>query len=216
MNIETSINSAIVVDWLCRYADTISENRELLTALDAAIGDADHGINMERGFTEVKQRLNVSADEEFGSIFKAIGMTLLSKVGGASGPLYGTLFLRMGMALAGKTSMTAAEFAAALAAGVDGIRQRGSARPGDKTMIDALTPAVITLQQRLDDYEGLCEALRAAADTAEAGARATIPMQANKGRASYLGPRSIGHQDPGATSAYLLIKSAADTFCGAS
>ena len=209
----TTIESTILIEWIRSYADEIARNQEYLTTLDAAIGDADHGINMARGFGEVKQRLALIADEDFGTIFKSIGMTLLSKVGGASGPLYGTLFLRMGIAAVGKQSLTAEEFAAAMANGVEGIRQRGSARPGDKTMVDALTPAVIALQQALDNYATLCEALHEAVAAAEAGMKATIPMQANKGRASYLGPRSIGHQDPGATSAYLLIKCAAETVC---
>lgn len=207
------IESSVLIDWISRYADKIAENKELLTLLDAAIGDADHGLNMARGFGEVKQRLTTTVCDDFGAFFKTIGMTLLSKVGGASGPLYGTLFLRMGMSTAGKNSMTAGEFATALASGVDGIRQRGSARLGDKTMVDALMPAVVALQQALDNYATPCDALRAAAEAAEGGMKATIPMQASKGRASYLGPRSVGHQDPGATSAYLLILSAAEAFC---
>jgi dihydroxyacetone kinase-like protein len=210
-----TIESPILIDWLSRYADKIAENTELLTRLDAAIGDADHGLNMARGFGEVKQRLASYDCDDFGSFFKTIGMTLLSKVGGASGPLYGTLFLRMGMASAGKTSLTSDEFATALAAGVDGIRQRGSARLGDKTMVDALMPAVVALQQALDNYATPCAALHSAAAAAEAGMKATIPMQASKGRASYLGPRSVGHQDPGATSAYLLILSATEAVCQA-
>jgi len=208
-----TIDNFVVIDWILRYATKISENKELLTTLDAAIGDADHGLNMARGFEEVRQRLATHVSDDFGQLFKTIGMTLLSKVGGASGPLYGTLFLRMGMAAADKTVLTPDEFAAALAGGIDGIRQRGSARPGDKTMIDALLPAVLALQQALDNYAGLCDALQAATAAAETGMKATIPMQASKGRASYLGPRSVGHQDPGATSAYLLILSAAEAFC---
>lgn len=208
-----TIDNATVIDWILRYAAKITANKDLLTTLDAAIGDADHGLNMDRGFEEVRQRLAAHVTDDFGQLFKTIGMTLLSKVGGASGPLYGTLFLRMGMASADKTELTPNEFAAALAGGVEGIRQRGSARPGDKTMVDALLPAVLALQQALDNYATLCDALKAASAAAEAGMKATIPMQASKGRASYLGPRSIGHQDPGATSAYLLILSAAEVFC---
>ncbi|MFN3979309.1 MAG: dihydroxyacetone kinase subunit DhaL [Caldilinea sp.] len=212
MTIRT-IDNAIVIDWILRYAAKIAANKDLLTTLDAAIGDADHGLNMDRGFEEVRQRLAAHVTDDFGQLFKTIGMTLLSKVGGASGPLYGTLFLRMGMASADKTELTPNEFAAALAGGVEGVRQRGSARPGDKTMVDALLPAVLALQQALDNYATLCDALQVASAAAEAGMKATIPMQASKGRASYLGPRSIGHQDPGATSAYLLILSAAEVFC---
>lgn len=210
-----TIENAILIDWILRYAKKISENKDLLTTLDAAIGDADHGLNMDRGFEEVRQRLENHVSDDFGQLFKTVGMTLLSKVGGASGPLYGTLFLRMGMASANKTIMEPREFAAALVSGVDGVRQRGSARPGDKTMVDALLPAVIALQQALDNYATLCEALQASAAAAEAGMKATIPMQASKGRASYLGPRSVGHQDPGATSSYLLILSAAEVICEA-
>lgn len=209
------VESAVLVDWILRFADKILENKEMLTALDAAIGDADHGINMARGMEEVRRRLAVYVDEDLGALFKTIGMTLLSKVGGASGPLYGTLFLRMGVASSGKSELTNEEFAAALAAGVDGVRQRGSARIGDKTMVDALLPAMVALQRALEDHASLCEAMQAAMRAAEEGMKATIPMQASKGRASYLGPRSIGHQDPGATSAYLLVSSAAEAICQA-
>ena len=215
MTSDTTLNIAILTDWINRYANQISDNKAYLTELDAAIGDADHGINMQHGFEAVQQRLPGFAGEPMSVFFKNIGMTLLSKVGGASGPLYGTLFLRMGMASADKSTLTPTEFAEALAAGVEGIRQRGSARPGDKTMVDALTPAVLALHQALGNGATLCEALQAAAAAGEAGMKATISMQAYKGRASYLGPRSIGHQDPGATSAYLLIKSAAESFCPA-
>jgi len=210
-----TIEIATMIAWMNRYADKISEHQALLTALDAAIGDADHGINMQRGFEEVRMRLAHEHVDDLGILFKGIGMTLLSKVGGASGPLYGTLFLRMGLVAAGKATLTPTEFASAVAAGVEGIRQRGSARPGDKTMVDALMPAIIALHQALDDGGALCEALQAAAAAAEAGMKATIPMQAYKGRASYLGPRSVGHQDPGATSAFLLIQSAAESLCAA-
>lgn len=209
------IQKSTLIDWITIYAQEISTNKEQLTALDAAIGDADHGINMDRGFTEVMQRMPSLREQDIGSFFKGVGMTLLSKVGGASGPLYGTLFLRMGMASGGKEELSLTELAAQLSAGVDGIRQRGSARPGDKTMIDALAPAIAALQEAADAGQETCPALEAAAAAAEAGMKATIPMQASKGRASYLGPRSIGHQDPGATSAWLLIKAAAQAACSA-
>lgn len=209
------IQKSTLVDWITIYANEISANKEQLTALDAAIGDADHGINMARGFGEVLQRLPALQEQDLGGLFKGVGMTLLSKVGGASGPLYGTLFLRMGMAAGGKEELSLAEFAADLSAGVDGIRQRGSARPGDKTMIDALAPAIAALQEAADAGMDACQALEAATAAAESGMKATIPMQASKGRASYLGPRSIGHQDPGATSAWLLVKAAAGAVCGA-
>lgn len=209
------VENAVLIDWMLRFADKIAENKEMLTTLDAAIGDADHGINMARGMEEVRRRLAVHVDEDLGVFFKTIGMTLLSKVGGASGPLYGTLFLRMGIASAGKSELTDGEFAAAFVSGVDGVRQRGSARLGDKTMVDALLPAMLALQRELEDHASLCEAMEAAMQAAEEGMKATIPMQASKGRASYLGPRSIGHQDPGATSAYLLVLSAAEAICQA-
>lgn len=209
------IQKSTLIDWITIYAEEISANKEQLTALDAAIGDADHGINMDRGFSEVLLRLPALQEQDLGGVFKGVGMTLLSKVGGASGPLYGTLFLRMGMAAAGKEELSLAEFAAELSAGVDGIRQRGSARPGDKTMIDALAPAIAALQEATDAGMDACQALETAAAAAEAGMTATIPMQASKGRASYLGPRSIGHQDPGATSAWLLVNAAASAVCSA-
>lgn len=215
MTSTSMLGITVLIDWMQRYADKITEHEPLLTALDAEIGDADHGINMQRGFEEVRMRLVHERTDDLGAFFKSVGMTLLSKVGGASGPLYGTLFLRMGMVAAGKRTLTPTEFASAVAAGVEGIRQRGSARPGDKTMVDALTPAIIALHQALDDGATLCAALQAAALAGEAGMKATIPMQAYKGRASYLGPRSIGHQDPGATSAFLLIQSAAESICAA-
>ncbi|MCB0057436.1 MAG: dihydroxyacetone kinase subunit L, partial [Caldilineaceae bacterium] len=141
------IQKSTLIDWITIYAQEISTNKEQLTALDAAIGDADHGINMDRGFTEVMQRMPSLREQDIGSFFKGVGMTLLSKVGGASGPLYGTLFLRMGMASGGKEELSLTELAAQLSAGVDGIRQRGSARPGDKTMIDALAPALGSLEK---------------------------------------------------------------------
>jgi len=207
------IQKSTLIDWITIYTQEISTNKELLTTLDAAIGDADHGINMDRGFGEVLLRLPALQEQDLGAFFKGVGMTLLSKVGGASGPLYGTLFLRMGMAAGGKEELSLAEFAADLSAGVDGIRQRGSARPGDKTMVDALAPAIAALQEAAEAGATACQALEAAATAAEAGMKATIPMQASKGRASYLGPRSIGHQDPGATSAWLLVKAAATAVC---
>lgn len=209
----TTIDRVLLTEWIVNCAQKMRVHRDWLTALDAAIGDADHGVNMERGFDEVGARLAGYGGEECGALCKLVGMTLLAKVGGASGPLYGTFFLRMGLVAAGKQQLTESEFAAAFAGGVDGIRQRGSARLGDKTMVDALLPAALALQQALDNYHPLCAALRSAAAAAETGMRATIPMQASKGRASYLGPRSVGHQDPGATSAWLLVLSAAEVVC---
>jgi phosphoenolpyruvate---glycerone phosphotransferase subunit DhaL len=198
-----------VVEWIRRYAAAIAEKKQYLTELDAAIGDGDHGINMDRGMSEVCAKLDGLAERDIGAILNAVGMTLLSKVGGAAGPLYGTLFMRFSKETAGKLELDGNEFAAALEAGLTGIQQRGSAHPGEKTMVDALAPAVDALRQALDCGADLPAALRTAASAARTGAELTIPMQATKGRASYLGPRSVGHQDPGATSAQLLIEAAA-------
>lgn len=189
--------------WLERLAGLLAEQAGPLTELDAAIGDADHGINMERGFNAVKERvLAQAAGKDLGTVLKQVGTTLVSTVGGAGGPLYGTFFLRMGQSADGKSELDARELRDALAAGVEGVRQRGRAQPGEKTMLDALVPAL----------EALDAALAAGSDNraAEEGSRATVPMLARKGRASYLGERSIGHQDPGATSSALLIRSLAE------
>jgi dihydroxyacetone kinase-like protein len=199
-----------VLEWIRRYAQAIAEHKTQLTELDAALGDGDHGINMDRGMSEVAAKLPGLADRDIGSILNAVGMTLLSKVGGAAGPLYGTFFMRFSKEAGGGQELDGAAFLGGLAAGVQGIQQRGSAQPGEKTMVDALAPAVAALRQALAEGSDLPAALRRAAEAAEAGAAATIPMQASKGRASYLGPRSIGQQDPGATSAHLLVNAAAE------
>lgn len=206
-----TITQEQIVRWMQLFAARVTAATEYLTQLDAAIGDADHGVNMERGFSEVVLRLPELAQQDMGGLLKGIGMTLLSKVGGASGPLYGTLFLRMAQGAAGKSTLTVAEFVAGLEAGIAGIQQRGSARPGEKTMIDALLPAMAALRLALAEGAGFTAALAAAAAAANTGMAATIPMQATKGRASYLGPRSVGHQDPGATSASMLVQAAAET-----
>ena len=179
-----------------------------MTELDAAIGDADHGSNMDRGFSEVKTELAKSAPTGIGAIFKVAATTLIKTVGGASGPLYGTFFLRAGAACPDVPEVQAADVAAMFRAGIDGIVQRGKADLGDKTMVDALIPARDAMAG-VDDVGTIME--RAAA-AAEAGMQATIAMQARKGRASYLGARSVGHADPGATSAYLLMRAAADVW----
>jgi phosphoenolpyruvate---glycerone phosphotransferase subunit DhaL len=199
-----------IVVWIRRYAAMIAEQKAYLTELDAAVGDGDHGINMDRGMAEVITKLDSLAGRDIGAILNAVGMILLSKVGGAAGPLYGTFFMRFSKETASKFELTGGEFAAALNAGLTGIQQRGSARRGEKTMVDALAPAVEALRQALADGAALPAALESAAAAAGEGAEMTIPMQATKGRASYLGPRSIGHQDPGATSAHLLIETAAE------
>lgn len=202
-----------ITEWIRRFAASIAENKVYLTELDAAIGDGDHGINMDRGFSEVIAKLPGFAEQDIGALLKSVGMTLLSKVGGASGPLYGTLYMRFSMVAAGKGALTDTEFVDGLVAGVAGIQQRGSARLGEKTMVDVLLPAVTALQAAVDGGSEFCPALQLAEQVAADGMQATIAMQASKGRASYLGPRSIGHQDPGATSAYLLVKTAFETVC---
>jgi phosphoenolpyruvate---glycerone phosphotransferase subunit DhaL len=207
------ITKVQILEWIRTYAVAIAENKAYLTELDAAIGDADHGINMARGFDEVASRLPGLEHEEISTILRTVGMTLLSKVGGASGPLYGTLFMRLSMATAGKQELTDADFLEGLTSGMIGIQQRGSAHVGEKTMVDVLSPAMDAFAAALAVGMPLCDALHASLQAAAEGLHATIAMQATKGRASYLGSRSIGHQDPGATSAYLLVKAAVETLC---
>ncbi|MER2600642.1 MAG: dihydroxyacetone kinase subunit DhaL [Caldilineales bacterium] len=182
--------------WLRCFRQTIGDNKEYLTRLDSAIGDADHGANMDRGFGAVVDKLPSLADKDLGAILKAVGMTLISTVGGAGGPLYGTWFMRAGVALDGKQEASAQDLLAAFEAGLAGVQQRGKATTGEKTMLDALAPACQALQGALAQGESAAAALQMAAEAAEQGAAATIPMLATKGRASYLGERSIGHQDP--------------------
>jgi len=205
-----AVDSATVMAWLQRSANVLREQRTYLTDLDAAIGDADHGANMDRGFTAVMAKLQAEgAPADIGAILKTVGATLVSTVGGASGPLYGTAFLRAGMKLAGKEELTPGDVEDALQAALEGIKARGKAHAGEKTMIDALEPAITAYSAALGDGHDLSAALDAAATAAEEGMRATIPMLATKGRASYLGERSIGHQDPGATSSALLLRAMA-------
>jgi dihydroxyacetone kinase-like protein len=207
-----SITYTFVLNWVKAYGAVIADNRDYLTALDSAIGDADHGTNMDRGMRNVLERLDGLDGNDIGAALKAVGMALVSSVGGAGGPLYGTLFIQMGGATAGKEELGLADWAQAVKAAVDGVQARGKAEPGDKTMVDALLPAAQTLREAADQGADVAQALRRAADAAQEGMKATIELVARKGRASYLGPRSAGHQDPGATSSYLLMKSAADVF----
>jgi phosphoenolpyruvate---glycerone phosphotransferase subunit DhaL len=203
------IDAAAVERWIRAFAAAVAENEQELTRLDSAIGDADHGANMNRGLKAVLAKLDQASPGGPAALLKQTGMTLVSTVGGASGPLYGTFFLRMATAIGDTDTVDQKLFAAALRAGVDGVVARGKAEAGDKTMYDALAPAVDALDAALggEDAGG---ALQAAADAAAQGRDATTPMQARKGRASYLGERSVGHQDPGATSAALLLQAAAD------
>jgi dihydroxyacetone kinase-like protein len=195
-------------DWLRDLAKTLHENAGYLTELDAAIGDADHGTNMDRGFTAIVAVLDETTFSSVDELLKKAGMTLVSKVGGASGPLYGTFFLRFGTALAG-VEITPASVGEALKAGVGGILARGKPELGDKTMYDAWAPALEAYDAAVAGGSDLAGALGAAAEGAAKGRDATTPLVARKGRASYLGERSAGHQDPGATSTALLLESAA-------
>jgi dihydroxyacetone kinase-like protein len=206
-----TVDVAALGRWIDAFAAEVSENRGLLTQLDSAIGDADHGSNLDRGMSAVVAALAEHPPESVGALFKRVGMTLVSTVGGASGPLYGTLFLRMANAAGEVQSLDGAGVAKVFRAGLDGVVARGKALAGDKTMFDALAPAVDALDAALAKPVSLAEALQAAVAAAGAGRDATIPMIARKGRASYLGERSAGHQDPGATSVTLLISSAATT-----
>jgi dihydroxyacetone kinase-like protein len=202
-----------VVRWIRAFAAEIGTNKEQLTELDAAIGDGDHGINMDRGMSAVLGKLDAAGqDQDIGALLKNVGMTLVSTVGGAGGPLYGTLFMQMGTALPGKAVIGPDDWTAALDAAVSGVQARGKAEPGDKTMIDALIPARDALKTALVGGASFEDALTRSADAAGQGMRDTIPLVARKGRASYLGERSAGHQDPGATSSHLLLEAAAETW----
>lgn len=185
--------------------ETMAAHKEYLTELDSAIGDADHGINMNRGFQKVHDKLSAGSYSDLGGLFKDVGMTLMGSVGGASGPLYGTLFMRMSSKLAGRQDVDAASLAEALEEGLKGIVALGKAQLQDKTMVDALTPAVDALKNVAAAGVGLSDALEAGVEAAKSGMESTIPLVARKGRASYLGERSAGHQDPGATSVYLIL-----------
>ncbi|WP_368163756.1 dihydroxyacetone kinase subunit DhaL [Aeromonas sp. R6-2] len=194
-----------IVAWLQACAGVFERERDVLTGLDTDIGDGDHGINMQRGFAKVAEKLPSVADKDIGQILKTTGMTLLSSVGGASGPLYGTFFIRAAAVADAHQCLSLAELQQMLGEGVEGVVARGRAEPGDKTMCDAWWPALAALGQAQVRGAELPQALAEAVAAAEQGARDTIPMQARKGRASYLGERSIGHQDPGATSTCLLL-----------
>ena len=206
------ITSDDMVAWIQLAAEVFRGEKEHLTALDSAIGDADHGINMDRGFQAVLTKLPTFAQDDVGAILKGTGMTLISTVGGASGPLYGSFFLQLGNATVGKADISVEDFAAAMDNGIARVQGLGKAEPGDKTMLEALLPAQTAIHTAADAGASPSEALAAGAAAAEEGMRATIPLVARKGRASYLGERSAGHQDPGATSTHLLLKAAADAW----
>jgi dihydroxyacetone kinase-like protein len=200
--------------WVGQIAADIERDKDLLTQLDSAIGDADHGINLVRGFTAVSAALADKAPETPGELLTLVGSTLISKVGGASGPLYGTAFRRAGKALGTASDISGEALGAALAAALEGVQGLGAAAEGDKTMVDALAPAVRAYQQAQAAGASLGDAAAAAARAAAVGAEATIPLQALKGRASYLGPRSVGHQDPGATSTAIVLAALAAVLAG--
>ncbi|PSV49411.1 dihydroxyacetone kinase subunit DhaL [Photobacterium indicum] len=198
-----TITKQQIVQWLEDSADVFQNEQDFLTELDREIGDADHGLNMNRGFQKVKEKLPSVADKDIGTILKTTGMTLLSSIGGASGPLYGTFFIRAATSVMSKEELNLVELTKMLQDGMDGIVQRGKAEVGDKTMIDTWNGIMTSLKQ--DQNISVYDALNTAVANAEVAMKSTIPMQARKGRASYLGERSIGHQDPGATSTYLLF-----------
>jgi dihydroxyacetone kinase-like protein len=205
-----AVTTDTVTDWMTRFAGSMQEHREELVRLDTAIGDGDHGTNMDRGMRKAIEKLGAADQPDTGAVLKTVAMALVSSVGGAAGPLYGTLLLQIGTALAGKQEVALADYAAAWRKGVEGVQARGKAELGDKTMVDALLPAVDALEQAPD----LDSALRAAADAAQRGMRDTTALVARKGRASYLGERSADHQDPGATSSYYLCQTAAEALAG--
>ncbi len=200
------INKNHILQWLKTFTTTLEENKDYLTELDAAVGDADHGINMNRGFQKVSQQLTNLTDSDIGTILKTVSMTLISSIGGASGPLYGTLFLQASRVAVGKDELNAEDIAAVLDAAVAGVIQRGRANLGDKTMLDTLSPAADGFKAAINQGAEPLDALKRAILAGEEGMKNTVTMVAKKGRASYLGDRSVGHLDPGATSSYLMLK----------
>lgn len=197
-------------DWIRAFAARVDEQRAYLTKLDSAIGDGDHGQNMNRGLSHAVDQLDHEAS--MSDTMRTVAMALISKTGGASGPLYGTLFMDAGKTLSAHDTLGTPEVAALFRAGLEGVQRRGKAEPEDKTMVDALLPAVEALEAAAEQGTALPEAIQQAAQAAKEGMEATTPLEARKGRASYLGPRSKGHQDPGATSTYYLIEAAAHTW----
>ena len=195
-----------LVAWLSRFHELVTEQRGYLTELDSAIGDADHGANMDRGMSAVMEKLGATGAGSVDELFKTVGMTLVTSVGGASGPLYGTFFLRMGLAAGPVKELDPPSLGAALRAGLEGVVARGKAETGDKTMFDAMSPALDALDAKISEGSSPGEAAVAAFAAAEDGREATRPLIARKGRASYLGERSIGYLDPGAASTALLFQ----------
>ena len=206
-----NISSDQIFTWIERFAAHIAEQKDYLTQLDAAIGDADHGANMHRGLQAVLAKKAELQNSDIGAMLKGVAMTLISTVGGASGALYGTFFLQASTLAGGRTELSPSEFGSVLEKGLAGIVLRGKAALGDKTMIDALQPAIKAYKLSIDSDETLEQALSKAVIAAEDGLKSTVPLVARKGRASYLGERSAGHPDPGATSTLILFRSAAET-----
>lgn len=205
------ITNADVLRWLQRSAQVLHENSAYLTELDAAIGDADHGVNMDRGFTAVTAKLANMENADISTLLKTVGTTLVSTVGGASGPLYGTAFLRAGMVTSGKQELDTPDVVALLEAMIEGVKARGKAQLGEKTMLDALIPALEAAKKAQNEQAALPQVLQNLATAAETGMKQTIGLTAKKGRASYLGERSAGHQDPGATSSWLILQALTQT-----
>jgi phosphoenolpyruvate---glycerone phosphotransferase subunit DhaL len=206
----TDIDAGQIRDWLTRSRDKVTAEREYLTALDSAIGDADHGTNLSRGLKAVVDKIQASDPETISAALQTAGMTLVSTVGGASGPLFGTLLLRMAKGVGDAEPVSEADLAAALQAGLEGVVSRGKAELGDKTMVDAFDPAVKAFAAAVADGSSAAEAATSAAKAAAEGRDATEPLVARKGRASYLGERSAGHIDPGAASITLLMEALAE------
>ena len=204
------VNRDNLLAWIDSLAQVYADNKQYLTQLDSNIGDADHGINMDRGFQAVKADLAKTDPQDISALLKTVAMSLIRTVGGASGPLYGTFFMRASAACANKTELEPADIVALFEAGLEGVLQRGKAELNDKTMVDAQKPALEAMKQALADGDDIKTMLDKGVAAAEQGMKNTIPLQARKGRASYLGERSIGHQDPGETSSYLMLKAAAD------
>lgn len=200
------MDSKKVIEILIKISEKIDKNKEYLTELDAAIGDGDHGLNMSKGFKAVSDKLKAQEDDNIGNILKNTGMTLVSNVGGASGPLYGTAFMKASMALKDKNEIDINDFLSALKLALEGIKSRGKATEGEKTMIDALSPAIKSMEDSIKNGDSYIEVLEKGKDAALEGVEFTKTIKATKGRASYLGDRSIGHQDPGATSCFYILE----------
>jgi dihydroxyacetone kinase-like protein len=203
------VDTSLTRDWIARVAATVADQADYLTQLDSAIGDADHGVNMHRGFVAVTEALAGFEAATVGELLTKVGATLVSRVGGASGPLYGMAFRAMGKELI-ESTVDATRLAAGLRAGLESVQKLGAAVPGDKTIVDAYQPALEAFEAAVEAGRDLAGASAAAAEAAGQGMQSTVPMQARKGRASYLGPRSVGHQDPGATSTWLIFRSLAE------